>query len=357
MYECQSIAVVVPCHNEEKLIGRVIETMPAFVDTIVVVDDASQDGTAEVVRQHQKSGEKKVVLIQHEQNQGVGGAIITGYKYARDQRIDVAVVMAGDAQMDPADLPGVLDPIVEGRADYVKGNRLNVERAWQKIPAVRYLGNACLSFTTKLVSGYWHISDSQTGYTAITLEALETLDLDRVFRRYGMPNDILVRLNVENFRVADVPIKPVYNVGEKSGIRLYKVIPSLSWLLTKLLMWRIKEKYIVRDFHPLVFFFTLGVAMMLFSGGLLANMIYAWLVTGPVISKLDVYASLFCMIVGIYSLLFSMWSDKEYNRHLQAKSTRDGGAFGLPRGFWSKEVTANHMDAPTDEREQQKTAA
>lgn len=330
MYGNHSVAVVVPCHNEEALIGRVLDTMPCFVDKIVVVDDASSDSTAEIVRQVQQ-GSDNVELIQLEKNQGVGGAIVAGYRWSRDRDFDITVVMAGDAQMDPEDLPAVLDPLVEYRADYAKGNRLSDQHAWDKIPVVRFFGNAFLSLLTKVVSGYWHISDSQTGYTAITFDALNRLDLDSIFKRYGMPNDLLVRLNVENLRVADVPIKPVYNVGEKSGIRLRSVVPTLSWLLAKLFVWRLKEKYIVRDFHPLVLFYATGLGMMMFSAVMLANLAYAWMNEGIAIDKLDVYATLFCMVVGVYSLFFGMWSDKEYNKHLQSKVEPDSHVYGFPR--------------------------
>jgi len=173
-------------------------------------------------------------LIQHEVNQGVGGAIATGYKWCREHEIDVTVVMAGDAQMDPADLPTLLEPVIAGTVDYAKGNRLFTGDAWNQIPKVRYLGNSAMSLLTKIASGYWRVTDSQSGYTAISLKALKTIDWDQMYRRYGQPNDLLVRLNVYNFRVRDVPVKPVYNIGEESGVRPLRMIPRLSWLLFKL---------------------------------------------------------------------------------------------------------------------------
>ena len=167
--------------------------------------------------------------------------------------------MAGDAQMDPTDLGRVVAPVARGEADYVKGNRLFRGESWQMIPHYRYLGNAVLSLLTKIASGYWHIADSQSGYTAIARIALERLDLDHIYTRYGMPNDLLVKLNVGNFRVRDVSVRPVYHVGETSGIRLRKVIPTIAWLLLRGFCWRLKEKYILRDFHPLVFFLWHGL--------------------------------------------------------------------------------------------------
>src|SRR5262245_6967707 len=268
MFENRRVAVVVPAYNEEKLIDRVLDTMPVFVDRIIVVDDASTDGTADALAAAQVRMGGRLRVIHHGRNGGVGAAIITGYRLALEeaQGNDLVVVMAGDAQMDPGDLPRLLMPLVKDQADYTKGNRLFTGQAWKIIPRYRYLGNAVLSLLTKIASGYWHVADSQSGYTAITVDALRVLQLERLYPRYGFPNHLLVELNNYDFRVRDVPIQPVYNVGEVSGIRLPKVVPTLSWLLVKCYFWRMKEKYIIRDFHPLVFFLTMG--LMLSGGGL-----------------------------------------------------------------------------------------
>ncbi|MBW1852227.1 MAG: glycosyltransferase family 2 protein, partial [Deltaproteobacteria bacterium] len=212
MYLEKTIAVVIPAYNEEKLIARTIDSIPDFVDAIIVVDDSSRDDTANIVRKEAKKN-SKIHLIEHHANQGVGGAIVSGYKMARDVGIDVTAVMAGDAQMDPKDLVPVIEPVASGSADYSKGNRLFHGDAWTMIPHYRYLGNSSLSLMTKISSGYWHIADSQSGYTAISLLALQRINLDKIYKRYGMPNDILIRLNQYHFRVRDVHIRPVYNVG------------------------------------------------------------------------------------------------------------------------------------------------
>ena len=231
MFLGKSIVVVVPAHNEERLILGVLRDMPDFVDKIVVVDDASTDSTSERVQQCREGGNHKIVLIRHEVNQGVGGAIATGYKWARESEMDMAVVMAGDAQMDPNDLPKLVECVARGKADYAKGNRLASKGAFRKIPKVRYFGNSVLSLLTKIASGHWHIGDSQSGYTCISKRALHTIDWDRMYRRYGQPNDLLVTLNIHDFQVCDVPVNPVYNVGEISEIRIHKVIFTISWLL------------------------------------------------------------------------------------------------------------------------------
>jgi glycosyltransferase involved in cell wall biosynthesis len=315
MYRNKTVAVIIPAYNEEKLIGKVVKTVPPFVDHIVVVDDASQDRTGEIVKANQKE-EPRIIYIQHSKNEGVGRAIVTGYKWVRDKQVDFGVVMAGDAQMDPNDLPKLLDPVVAGEVDYAKGNRLFTGKAWRIIPKTRYLGNAILSFLTKIASGYWHIADSQSGYGAVSLEVLKTIDLDSIYSRYGMPNDFLVRLNVYHFRVRDVSVNPIYGIGERSGIRIYKVIFTLSFLLMKLFLWRLKEKYIIRDFHPLVLFYLLGFLLtpigIVFGCYLL---IYRILV-GPVAATSALFAAFFA-ISGLQSLFFAMWFDMEYNKELK----------------------------------------
>ncbi len=312
MYGDKKIAAVVPAYNEGTQVGIVIETMPDYVDAVVIVDDRSRDNTVEIVRSYEEKY-PKVVLICHEKNQGVGGAIATGYKWSRDNDYDIAVVMAGDAQMDPADLPAILDPVVSGEADYSKGNRLFTGEAFKNIPKIRYFGNSVLSLFTKIASGYWHIADSQSGYTAIGREALHTIDWDRMYKRYGQPNDILVRLNVNDFRVKDVHIEPVYNVGEKSGIRIWKVIFSISWLLLRLFLWRLKEKYIIRDFHPLVFFYLLGIFLTGLNLLFFVRLIVLWIQSGSA-PQLTALAWMFTFVGGLQSLFFAMWFDKENNR-------------------------------------------
>jgi glycosyltransferase involved in cell wall biosynthesis len=319
MYHDKSIGVVVPAYNEEKLIGRVIETMPDFVDKILVVDDCSQDKTCGQVRTYLNNGtiNNRLMLIEHNENQGVGGAIATGYKWCRDHEIDVAVVMAGDAQMDPADMPILLDSVVTGQADYSKGNRLFTGAAWKQIPRIRYLGNSAMSLLTKMASGYWHVADSQSGYTAINLRALKIIDWDQMYKRYGQPNDLLVRLNVFNFRVCDVPIKPVYNIGEKSGIKPLRMIPKLSWLLFKLFLWRMWQKYVIRDFHPLVFFYLMAFFLLVASIPLGLRVFILWLVLGGTIPAINALAWMSSVIAGLQSLFFAMWFDMEYNRHVR----------------------------------------
>ena len=242
MYANHTIAVVVPAFNEEKLIGRVIETMPDFVDKIIAVDDNSSDRTAQVVNEYKKIMNGKLTLINHQINEGVGGAIVSGYNYAMKHQFDVAVVMAGDAQMDPTDLPRVLNPIVMGRADFAKGNRFLMKNLKKNIPLIRRMGISVLAAFSRIASGFWHLSDFQCGYTAIKYDLLKKINLEKVYKRYGMPNDFLSRLKTVDARVVEVPVKPVYNIGEKTGIKYHRDIPIIMLLLMRSLFRRFSLK-------------------------------------------------------------------------------------------------------------------
>jgi glycosyltransferase involved in cell wall biosynthesis len=318
MIEGRHVRVVVPAYNEERLIERVVTTMPEVVDQIIVVDDCSKDKTAEVLGCLKTKMGDRLRVVTHKTNCGVGGAIVTGYKAAVQDAVgnDLVAVMAGDAQMDPEELPRLLMPLVKDVADYTKGNRLFTGQAWKIIPRHRYLGNAVLSLLTKIASGYWHVADSQSGYTAVTTETLRVLQLDRLYPRYGFPNHLLVELNNYDFRVRDVPIRPIYNIGEVSGIRLPKVIPTLSWLLIKCYFWRMKEKYIIRDFHPLVFFLVMG--LLLTGGGFLLGVyiLYLRITTGAIAPTVAIFDA-FCLISGMQMLFFAMWMDMEHNKGLK----------------------------------------
>ena len=313
MLEGKRVAVVVPAFDEEQLIGTTLAGIPAFVDKVIVVDDASRDGTAAAAA---APGYSRVEVVKHEKNQGVGAAIITGYKRALEEGIDVTCVMAADNQMDPADLEAIAGPVARGEVDYAKANRLFTGRAWELIPRTRYLGNAVLSLLTKIASGYWHVADSQSGYTAVGRDTLALLDLDRIYRRYGFPNDMLVHLNVINARVRDVPSQAVYGVGETSGIRLRRVVPSISWLLTKAFFWRMREKYVIRDFHPLVFFYVFGIFFSLI-GLVLGATVTILRIGGNELTVATVVLIALLLIAGLLFTLFAMLFDMESNRELR----------------------------------------
>jgi len=309
------VAVVIPAYNEEQLLGSTVEGIPGFVDRIYVVDDKSKDATVERAKALAEA-DPRVQLIEHDQNAGVGAAIVTGYKQALADGMGVTAVMAADNQMDPEDLRHLCEPVARGELDYAKANRLFTGQAWELIPRYRYLGNAVLSMLTKIASGYWHVADSQSGYTAVSLEYLELLDLDRIYKRYGFPNDMLVHLNVWNARVRDIPSRPIYGVGERSGIRLRKVVPSISWLLLKGFFWRLRTKYVIRDFHPLVFFYIFGFLMTLLGLGLgIAEVVLR--IQGNAVSVGTVVLVALFLIFGSQFTLFAMWFDMESNKDLR----------------------------------------
>jgi glycosyltransferase involved in cell wall biosynthesis len=307
------LAVVVPAHDEEDLIAGTLAGVPEFVDRIYVIDDHSADETAQ---RAQEAGDPRVEVISHAENEGVGAAIVTGYRRALAEGIDVTCVMAADGQMDPADLERIATPVVLGEVDYAKANRLFTGQAWQLMPRHRYLGNAVLSMLTKIASGYWHVADSQSGYTAISRELLEQLDLDRVYPRYGFPNDMLVHLNVWNARVRDVPSRPIYGVGERSEIKLRRVVPTIAWLLFKGFLWRLREKYVIRDFHPLVFFYVLGILLTL-AGLVLGAVETVLRLMGNELTTPTVVLVALLLISGSQFTLFAMWFDMESNKDLR----------------------------------------
>jgi glycosyltransferase involved in cell wall biosynthesis len=209
------IAVVVPAFNEARWIVETVTTMPAFVDHILVVDDASTDATVALAR---ASGDARVEALRHAENRGVGAAIMTGYRRARALSADVVAVMAGDGQMDPADLLAVVSPLLRGEADYVKGDRLRFPGVFWTMPPARLAGTAVLAWLTRKAAGLPALSDSQCGYTAISAGAIDALDLDAIWPRYGYPNDLIGALTARHLRLAEVVVRPVSR-GEASGLR------------------------------------------------------------------------------------------------------------------------------------------
>jgi glycosyltransferase involved in cell wall biosynthesis len=312
MFEGKRVGVVVPAYDEEALIGATLEGIPPFVDRIIVVDDGSSDRTAECAR----SGDARVEVITHERRSGVGAATITGYRRALADGIDVVVVMNGDNQMDPEDLPYLIAPVARGELDYSKANRLSTGQAWQLIPKTRFFGNAILSMLTKVASGYWHVADSQSGYTVISREMLALLDLDRIYTNYGFPNDMLVHLNVWNARVRDFPSRPIYGVGERSAMRYRHVVPRIAWLLVRGFFWRLWEKYVKRDFHPLVFFYFMGFIATV-AGVLLGLVVVGYRIAGYSIPIATVVLVALLVISGLQFTLFAMWFDMESNKDLK----------------------------------------
>lgn len=362
MYHGKTVAVVVPAYNEESQIGIVIDTMPPFVDRIIIVNDCSTDQTEQIVKKYIKNEKSenriieymskeiepnlfnyadilatkilmeeenyfhphtifnnnatdRIVLINTLKNGKVGTAIGLGYKWCRDHAIDCTAVMAGDAQMDPGELENIIKPVICDEVDYSKGNRLSHKSAKRLIPKKRRIGNSVLSALTKVASGYWRISDTQTGYTAISLNALNLIDLYDIYPTYGCPNDILIKLNIAKCSLREIPIKPVYNVGEKSKMKIKNVIPRVSWLLICGYFKRIVRKYLLNDFHPIFIFFASSWLTFL-----LTIYFFIYIVKGLIGVGVSVgtYNGFIVMLTtSIISFAFGMWFDMYDNDRLQ----------------------------------------
>jgi glycosyltransferase involved in cell wall biosynthesis len=314
------VAAVVPAYKEEAMIDRVIDTMPDYVDHIVIVDDCSPDATSDVVR---RSSDPRVDLIRHEVNQGVGGAIITGHERAMELGADVNVIMAGDAQMDPAYLPALLEQVTDGGYGFAKANRFFSPESFDGMPRYRVLGNIGLSFMTKLASGYWHLFDPQNGYTAIRTSVLQRLPLKNVAKRYSFENDLLIHLNILQVPAVDVPIPAVYG-DEVSSIKLSKVVPELVNLLGRGFWRRIWYRYVLWSFSPIALLLVLGI--VLFGFGLAVSVWLAFLSLNSVIATAaTVMLAALPLMLGVQMLISALQLD------IQASpDTPDGHPFPGP---------------------------
>ncbi|MBK8013103.1 MAG: glycosyltransferase family 2 protein [Deltaproteobacteria bacterium] len=249
MFEGKTLAVIVPCRDEARQIARVLTTMPSWVDRIFVVDDGSKDRTASIVR-GMATTDPRIELISHPTSGGAGRAAASGYERSKAQHFDITVVMAGDGQTDPTDLAQVVRPVADGRADYVKGSRFIHKDGVGRIPRLRRFGNYALSAVTRIVTGYWHISDAQCGYTALSRMGLNRLDITRLYSGYGYPNDLLARCAVARLRVAEVPVKPLYAVGESSKMRIPRVVLPILGVLSRGFARRWFANIVVGPGHP-----------------------------------------------------------------------------------------------------------
>jgi len=329
MYRDNTIAVVVPAYNEEGFVGEVIETTPEYVDRVYVIDDKSTDGTWDEIKEygrkvnqdHEFEGKvkenygfkQKVVAIKHRKNKGVGGAIKTGYLHSIEDEIDITAVMGGDGQMNPNNLPLLLDPIVEGKADYAKGNRLIHWKYRKDMTRWRFFGNSVLTFLTKIASGYWKTMDPQNGYTAISNYALKNVGIKGMWEGYGYCNDLLVKLNTKDMKVADVSMEAVYG-EEGSDIRYRSYLIKVSWMLAKNFFWRLKTKYLLLDFNPLALFYVvgfgfsgLGVLLAIWALYLWANHNLGLFMRGTLALLVFMMGSMFVM----FAMLFDMQANKD----------------------------------------------
>jgi glycosyltransferase involved in cell wall biosynthesis len=317
------IGVVVPAYNEENLIKTTIEGIPDYVDRIYVINDCSSDNTAQVLEDIE---DPRVFAITHEVNKGAGAAIITGYKRALKEDMDIVVTMDGDNQMNPEYLPKLLLPIIEGKADYSKGNRLFSSEFRGGMSKWRKLGNGLLTMITKIGSGYWHIMDPQNGYTAISKRALSEVGIDNIYTYYGYCNHMLIRLNAFGFRTVDVKMPSRYG-DEKSTIKYGPYMVKVSLMLFRNFLWRLKFKYMILNFHPLVLFYILSMIMI--PGGVLFGLyiLVKKIMSLPVSTNYPLLDALI-IITGLQFLFFAMLFDmQESERDMRNDDIRSNSIY------------------------------
>lgn len=317
MYRKNRIALVVPAYNEQRLIVPTLKNVPSIIDIVYVVDDGSKDKTMKEVMKIAKH-DKRIKLIRHETNKGLGQAIITGYMKSYEDKNDITVVVGGDFQMDLSEVRKFLDPIVEDVADYTKGNRfLYSDSMKEHMPFMRLLGNNLLSFITKLATGYWKIFDSNDGYTAISYNALGRIDWSKAWKWYGYNGDWMTRFNVANIRIKDVSRRPIYLKGERqSQIKILRYISRVAPHLSRMFIFRLSKKYLYKDFHPLILFYLMSLFLLLF-GFILALYILWAKISGGVITGNTTILSALMLIIGFQSFGFAIMFDMQDNQKLQ----------------------------------------
>ena len=300
------VAVVVPCFRVRDQVGRVLEAVPASVERIYCVDDACPDGSGAWIEQNVR--DPRVKVLRHTVNQGVGGAVATGYRQALADGMDIAVKIDGDGQMDPAMVPRFILPIAAGFADYTKGNRFYRIHSLQAMPWVRLFGNAALSFMTKISTGYWSIFDPTNGYTAISTTVLAQLPLQGIAKRYFFETDMLYHLNIIRAVVEDVPMDSHY-ADEKSNLRIGRILlPFLGGHLRNTLR-RFLYNYLLRDFSIASVQILIGLPLMVFGIGF---GIFEWALSASAnrfASAGSVMLAALPIIVGLQLLLSALGYD------------------------------------------------
>ena len=314
MYRGKRISLVIPAYNEEKLIKPTLENVPEIVDRIYVIDDCSVDDQCKVIMQCAEDDER-IELIKHKENQGPGGAIITGYLKSSEDGYDIVAVVGGDYQMPLDEVENFLDPLIDGHVDYVKGNRFllsQLEDSLNKMPKTRLVGNWLITGLTKIASGFYKSMDVVDGFTAISKKAIETINWTRAWKGYGYPMDFLIRLNAYGFKIKDVPRTAIYLAGERqSQIKGVGYALRVSPMLLRGFFWRLKFKYIFLDFHPLVFFYYLS--FLLLPVGILfgLQLLYRQFVSGAGVSGPQATLCALLFITGLQCLLFAMLFDMQ----------------------------------------------
>ena len=263
MIKNKTVAVVIPCYKVESHIKDVIDMIPEYVDFIFAVNDCSPDGTQVVLDDMTKSNQK-LVILQHDVNQGVGGAMITGFKACIEKNIDIVIKIDGDGQMDVSFMPQLIDAVVDGKYDYAKGDRVRNRKMLEKMPAIRRFGNLGLTFLARIASGYWKISDPTNGYLCITLPTLKKLDLTRLSKRFFFESSLLAELYFTGAKIKDVQMPSIYG-NEKSNLSIWKALFSFPAKLVRAHLRRLRMQYFVNDFNISSVYLAFGVPMFLFG--------------------------------------------------------------------------------------------
>lgn len=256
-----NIVVVIPAFKVSKQIVDVVKTIPEFVNFIIVVDDKCPQNSGAIA---ESLNDNRVKVVYHEVNEGVGAAVISGYKEALKLDADIVVKVDGDGQMDPEYMLSLIEPIVNGEAEYAKGNRFKDFKALKSMPKVRLFGNSILSFLVKIASGYWNIMDPTNGYTAISKKAIDGISLENLSKRYFFESDILINLNLENMVVKDIAI-PARYFDEDSSLNIKKVIYQFPPKILKGFCKRIFYKYFIYDFNMASVYMLFGLPMLSFG--------------------------------------------------------------------------------------------
>lgn len=317
MYKDHKIGIVIPAYNEMGLIRDTLSGIPDFVDTMFVINDCSTDDTLEIIKELQRL-DPRVFLINHEVNKGLGQSLIDGYLESAKSDIQITVIMAGDNQMDPNDLPALLDALIDDGYDYVKGNRL-LHSQINAMPTYRFIGNSILTLLTKFATGYYFSMDPQCGYTAIKNSALKKIPIQNMTKRYGYNADILCMLNIQGFTVTDVEVRPVYD-REKSKIKLWKYIPKTSWILIKLFFRRMFQRYMILDFHPLILFMLFGFFTMTFIALPFFIRTVQYYISEGHLPDVTLSIFIFSFLSSFQSILFGIWMDMDYNKRISKRT-------------------------------------
>lgn len=318
MYRNKKIAAIMPGLNEERLIGKTIEAVPDYFDLLIIIDDGSTDRTYDIAKEYQRKY-TRIHIIKHEKNMGVGYSVLESYEKMIELGGDIAVHVGCDYQMPMEQIPALLDPIVNGDAEFVKGNRFSDGGTTEGMPAIRVVGNTLISMSCKISSGYWKVFDAVEGFVAVSKEAIQKVNWNNVWAGYGYPIDHLVRYNIANVKIKEVPRRAIYLEGERqSQIKGLKYFFKCSPMMLRLFFYRLWKKYIVQNGHPLAIFYLLGIILFSVGGFLSISIVLRRLFeTNYIVTGATAVMTAIFLLLGFNSIFFGMFFDMLDNNKLQ----------------------------------------